>query len=188
MRTVLLLVPLLCLPACFGGSTPPSHFYALTPLGQRLDAAPSPLVVAVGPVVLPSSLDRPQIVTRVDGNELHVEELHRWIEPLDEGLARVIGENLVRCLEARDVVVGSRSSTDVDRRVAVTVLAFDAQFGYQCELTARWVIYDGAGAALVTRRSTHRARADAGYTLLVEAMSEAVAALSAEIAQALVES
>jgi uncharacterized lipoprotein YmbA len=48
------------------------------------------IVVGIRPVGIPAYLDRPQLVTRLDGNELRVEEFSQWAEPLIDSISRVI--------------------------------------------------------------------------------------------------
>ena len=51
-------------------------------------------LIGVGPIEIPSYLDRPQIITRMRLHELMLNEHALWAEPLDKALARVIALNL----------------------------------------------------------------------------------------------
>ena len=95
----------LLLVACstvFGGclgSTAPSRFYLLTPVeGAAVEAAAavdsSKSTVFLAAVELPKYLSDPQIVTRIDGNELDFAEFDRWAEPLRDNFVRVLANNL----------------------------------------------------------------------------------------------
>jgi len=49
-------------------------------------------VLALGPVRLPEYLDRPQIATRSEGNEVRLHETERWAGSLQEDVSRVMVE------------------------------------------------------------------------------------------------
>src|SRR5215469_13713195 len=51
-------------------------------------------VVGVGPVALPTYLDRRSIVMREADSEVRLSSAHQWAEPLKDGVARVVAENL----------------------------------------------------------------------------------------------
>src|SRR5688572_6149535 len=70
----------------------PTSFYTLGTMTEPAEA-PRPkegLVVGLGPVTLPPYLDRPDIVTREGENQMRLAELHRWVEPLDSLLTRIM--------------------------------------------------------------------------------------------------
>jgi uncharacterized protein len=79
------------------GSAPSSRFYTLS-AGAAPAATPSSLSVAVGPVSIPAVVDRPQIVVTTGPNQVRLEEFNRWASPLQNGIARVVAENLVAML------------------------------------------------------------------------------------------
>jgi uncharacterized lipoprotein YmbA len=74
----------------------PTRFYLLTtaappPTGT---AAPARWRVALRPVFVPSYLRTLSMVIRTDAHELRFSELHRWAEPLEQGIGRVLGQTL----------------------------------------------------------------------------------------------
>src|SRR5262249_45023810 len=66
-----------------------SRAMASTP---RSSMAASTVSIGVGPVIMPSYLDRTQIVTRTAADQLDLANFHRWAEPLQEGIVRVLAE------------------------------------------------------------------------------------------------
>ena len=80
-----------------GCSSPPAKFYTLS-----ADAPPasmtSKLTIVVGPVAVPSVIDRPQIVVTSGANQVSVDEYSRWASPVQDNIARVVAENLVALL------------------------------------------------------------------------------------------
>ena len=99
---------LLCmiLAGCFGTSRPIEYF-TLTPLpapGGLADGGTA-TVVAVLPVAIPASIDRPQIVTRTAENQLSLSEYNRWGGSLKEDIGRTLVQNLNVLLKGRPVSV-----------------------------------------------------------------------------------
>ena len=65
--------------------------YRLDALSAKISPAPPPdptLALAVFPVDVAGYLDRPQMVTVVQGGQVNLDEYHRWAEPLESGFSR----------------------------------------------------------------------------------------------------
>ncbi|MHC4918433.1 MAG: PqiC family protein, partial [Planctomycetota bacterium] len=96
VRSLLLYAALpLVVAAC---RSEPANFYLLTPVhhpsnGSDTQTAAGPWV-GIGPITLPQYLDRPQIVIRAAAGAVTLGEFDQWAESLQDGLSRVIGENL----------------------------------------------------------------------------------------------
>jgi hypothetical protein len=178
---VLLTAAALTLAAC--SRSPAPRFYVLTALEPSAEeTGAADLAVGVGPVTLAPHLDRPQLVTR-DGNELRLGDFDRWGEPLREGIARVLAENLARLLGSDRIwTYPWRPAAPVDVQVTVEVTRCDAEGG-EAVLAARWAVFDG-GEMRLARRSSFR-RPASGYPAAAAALSEALAELSGEIAAAI---
>lgn len=177
------------LTAC--GTSEESRLYLLSSIaGSQSDVArriEGPTVL-VAPVDLPKHLDRPQIVTFASRHRLDAAEFDRWAEPLADNFARVVAENLGALLpEYRVYLQPPRPSSAMDHQVTIDVVQFGVTPGRSVALTALWSIAAGdARAVPVVQRFTHRAGvAGLGVEADVAAMSEAVAALSRDIAAAL---
>ena len=155
----------------------PTRFFLLA--AEAGDGAPARGAFVLRPVELPAYLRQPALVVRRGGNEVTFREAARWGEPLEQGVARVLGENLRR-LGLAPAVRGAEAdaATLVVRvRAAEGTAAGGVEFRAAWELTAR-------GAAPVT--GEFRAvgpgwdgRDEAG---LASGLSAAVAGLAAEIA------
>ena len=67
-------------------NTPLPDYYVLTPESGIDGSFPKlpDLAVGVGPITIPETVNRPNIVTPKDSNQLEVAEYHRWSEPLRE--------------------------------------------------------------------------------------------------------
>ncbi len=190
-----LLVTLLCplllaLAGC--GRTETARFYTLHALTdarpERLaSASGEDIAVGLGPVQLPAYLDRPQIVTRKNPNEVGFAEFHRWAGPLAADVSRILAENLSLLLDTNDVALYPwRSTTPIDYRIEIDILRMDGRPGDRITLHSRWAIFSSdRGREWAARTSTLSEPVNGnGYEALVAAQSRALAALSREIAEA----
>ena len=152
IRVSLIAVALLALAGC--GSTRPSNFYQLDePAATRLSGLERGVAVGVGPVNLPPYLDRPQIVIRGTGHKLELSEFHRWVEPLNESISRVIIVNLSNMLESTRVYkIPRRNKTiPLEFRIEIDFARLDGMPGGNALLVARWTLYGQEETALVTK-------------------------------------
>lgn len=192
-RGAVLLVPVVLgwLTGC--GATAASRFYMLSSTAGDLarDAAPRiapDAVVALQVVDIPDYLDRPQIVSRLSPNRLHMAEYDRWAEPLDENVTAVIARNL-RVLLGTDRVLVTPRIEDIPAEygVRIDIVQLDGKPGESATLEARWDVVAGPERRLLTLKRTALAEPGLGstYESLAEAESRLLAKLSEEIAQAI---
>jgi uncharacterized lipoprotein YmbA len=167
----------------------PVDFYTLSPAVSGAQEPPAAncrdVVIGIGPVVWPSYLDRPQIVTRLSPNRVIFDEFHRWAGPLEEDFQRVLADNLSKRLQTDYVIkYPGKLGNKLRYRVQMQIDQFDGQPGDAVTLKAAWSVIDeksSAGAAL--RESSIRTpMAGEGYEAMVVAASAAVAELSRQIA------
>jgi uncharacterized lipoprotein YmbA len=176
-----------------GGGSHPTTFYLLSSLASgppSADAARPAVSVGVGPLSLPAHLNRPQIVTRADGNRLELAEFDNWGEPLRANLGRVLAENLAALLGTDRVwTYPWPRSAAIDYRIRVDVERFAAGPDPNVHLRCRWTLADPAGRPLQTRLSQIDVPVASltDYPAIVEAMSRGVEALAREMAVAVVE-
>ncbi len=183
---------LLLLAAASGcGRSPAVNFYTLAAMApEAASTAAASHSVAVGPVTLPELVDRPQLVIRVAASRVDILETHRWAEPLKNEIPRVLAENLARLLRpARVSTYGQSASRDAEYRVLVDIQRFESVPGDGVTIEALWSVRRTAvGAVPGKGRSIVREPAvGTGYEALVAAHGRALAAISRDIAQALLE-
>ena len=171
-----------------GCSTPPpSRFYTLAATATAT-ATPSPstLVIAVGPVTIPSIVDRPEFVVSTGPNEVRLDDFNRWAAPVQDGLSRAISENLVAILGTPRVVRYPQTlAEEPDYRVAVEVRTFESAPGTSATLDAVWTVRRMKDGKTQTGRTSARETvAESGYEALAAAHSRAAARLSQDIARA----
>jgi hypothetical protein len=165
----------------------PSRFFVLTALatadgaGGRLDG----VTIGVGPVILPAYLQRPQIATRVGPNQVAYDEYTRWAQPLENGMSRVLVQNLALLLDPAQVGpfpwLGPPAPTYA---VEVEIRQFEENTTATAQLTARWTIRDGTTKALLVTRETNASEPCGGGdpAAAVAALSRTLATLSRDIA------
>jgi uncharacterized lipoprotein YmbA len=165
-------------------ASPPSRFYTLS-AGAAPATTTSNLSVVVGPVSVPAVVDRPEIVVSTGPNQVRLEEFNRWAAPLQNGIARVVAENLVAMLGTPRVTLSSQSSADADYRAAIEVQGFDSAPGEAATLDAVWTVRRTRDGKAETGRTTAREMVQGnGYDALAAAHSRALARLSRDIAGA----
>lgn len=189
--TSLLGLFIVILVAGCGGKSIPVEFYTLNSLRDTMqtanpaDAAQN-IAIGIGPVEIPKILDRPQIVTRTGPNTLKVDEFHRWAGPLQEGIARVMAENISLLLSTDEVFVYPwESGFKPLYRIALDIRYFEGQLGKNVVLEVVWQVFEGDNQKIrVVKTSVIKETLSAAdYETLVAAKSQTIAQLSREIAQ-----
>jgi uncharacterized lipoprotein YmbA len=176
--------------------TPEARFFALRSQVQAPDAAETPAraaLVGILPVVLPGHLERPQVVVWTGPGELRIDEFVRWAEPLDAGIDRVLAESLAILLPGHRVLRSPwPSSTPLRCRARLELTTFGPQPEGQVELTGRWALLPDRSERPVVSRAVSLRRgpvpggpAPPEPVAAVEAMSQLLAELSAQIADAI---
>ena len=187
LRIVFAALPVVVGLAVGCSTPPPSRFYTLAATATSTSAPqPSTLVIAVGPVTVPSVVDRPEFVVSTGPNEVRLDDFNRWASPLQDGLSRAIAENLVAILGTPRVVRFPQTlATEPDYRVAVEVRTFESTPGKSTALDAVWTVRRAKdGKTSTGRTSAREAVSESGYDALAAAHSRAVARLSEDIANA----
>lgn len=174
-------------------SSHPSRFYLLHPLADPETAGQKPpahssLTLGIGPVLVPKYLDRPQISVRISDNEIYLSEFHRWAEPLENNMTRVIAENLSILLGTDHIEIFPwKSSSPIDYQVRIMIAQFDGNFGAQAVLKARWTVFaKREESPVIDKMTTITEQVESkNYEALVKAQNSALDQLSREIAAAI---
>ena len=172
------------------GTSPGAKFYTLTPVIQQKQetsggTAVAAQPVAIGPVEIPEYLDRPEIVTRADQNQLVLSELNLWGGILKADVNRVLIENISSFLASDGIQVVTWKIGIADaQRVPVQIVRFDGVPSDNIILKARWTVIgkDGKTFELVRESNISVPVRGESYNSVVAAMSDALGELSKEIA------
>ncbi len=179
------------LSACI--NTPLPDYYVLTPEPATSTAAVSTgisrdIALGIGPVTIPQTINRPNIVTPLDSNQLDVAEYHRWSEPLVDNISRVVITNLADRTGLNKLYAYPWLGNRVDYQIRIDVLQMTGRPEEQVRLQVRWQILSGNKPAelLATRLSDYRQPiGEEGYSAMVSAYSLLIAQLSNDIAATL---
>ncbi|BBL72303.1 hypothetical protein MoryE10_29090 [Methylogaea oryzae] len=168
------------------GRNPPTHYYLLQALAARDAVVASVPVLGVGPVTLRRYLNRDAIVTGAGGGELLLADFEHWAEPLQDNVAQVLADNLGRLAGASQVLAYPWPHTrPVDVQVEVDIGQFHAEADGTVVLQARWSLYRGDVLLRAGRSDIRLPGASGDYRVIATRQSEALAAMSREIAAAL---
>jgi uncharacterized protein len=170
-----------------GCASDPTRFYTLTAVAVP-GSSTAKLSVLVGPISMPATVDRPQIVVTTGTNRVTLDDFNRWASPLPENLATVVAENLAAILGTQRVALYLNTpSGEADYRVRVDVRTFESLPGKSATLEALWTVRRSKDGKTETGRTSAREESlqDASYDALAAAHSRAAARLSQDIAGAI---
>ena len=168
-------------------TSPPARYYTLAPLQPPAVKAVSvpTFTVAVGPVIIPDLLQRPQIATRTNDQQISFSDFHRWAGALADETKRVLVVNLNGLLAGMRAAVSTDDmAIDPDFRVVVNMNRFDGLPGSSVWLNAVWTIKEQKGkmAIAVNQSVIEEQVSGLEYLDLVSAQSRAIGHLSRAIA------
>jgi uncharacterized protein len=184
IRTLQMLSLALIATAC--GTTAPSHFYTLDSTAAPEGAPAADYAVAVGPVSIPSAVDRPQFVVQVGPNRVVIDEFNRWAAPLNDGIARAVAGDLAVLLGTPRVALTPLANFDPAYRVTLDVQRFESTLGKSVLVEVVWAVHPTAGGATRSGRTVAQEPVQgSGYEALAAAHSRALAQVSRDIAAAI---
>lgn len=175
------------LTAC---SSSPSRFYTLSSMAKPSTAPAADYAVGVGPVSVPAQVDRQPFTVQVAPNRLEIDEFNRWAAPLNEGIARVVAEDLAVLLGSPHVATLPLVNFDPAYRVSIDIQRFDslrnpAKGNEGVLVDALWVVRKGGTPAISGRTVVREPTQGDGFDALAAAHSRALAKVSADIAGAI---
>jgi uncharacterized protein len=171
------------LAAC---SSPPSKYYVLSAQPDPVRPVPAGFArttVAIGAIMLPGALDRPQIARRIGPNQIDYAEYDRWAGPLDEMIRRVLAADLRSRLPKGAVLIDSDSLASADLTIAIDIRSFDADKSGGVTLNASWEILnkDTKVVGIPSDAIIVESPAGSDTAAVAATMSRAVAALAGNI-------
>ena len=190
---VILMFSLSILGGCLPKPSAPTKLYILSPLARpgvemHNEADTIFMTIGVGPVHLPEYLDRPEIVTRINPNEIKLAELDIWAEPLQVNFTRVLVENISKQLSTEPVAVFPwRASPEIDFQIDIEVVRLDGDIAGKAFLIAQWSILKSSNKSILFSKKSQYTESvgGTGYSALVAAQSRMIGAFSYDIAEAI---
>ena len=188
MKRFLLAASLAIVAGC--GTPAKLNYYTLSSQGPAapvaVPAAARPISIYVGPVTIPETVDRPQMVFRVDANQVEFADLERWAEPLKAAIPRLVAETLTRELFPGTVMTSRQSATlDFDYRVAIDVQRFDFSAADGSSIDVLWTIRSAKGAPRTGRSEARVATGSRDAQSMAMAHSLALEKVARDIAAAI---
>jgi len=172
--------------ASIGCASASAKFYTLDSTATSDGAPAVRRAIAVGPVALPPSVDRPQIVVQVAPNQVRVDEFHRWAGPLDDAVARAVAGDLAVLLGTADVAAAPVSGFAPTHRVTIDVQRFESVPGDRVVVEALWAVRPAAGGNVRSGRTVAQENVtEKSFDAIAAAHSRALATVSADIAHAI---
>lgn len=169
-----------------GARSPDPAYHVLTP---RAEAASHALkgTIGVGPVRVAPFLLNQRIVVHGGGSQLQQRDSDRWAEPLDNGIQRVVLQNLSTLTGAKMRNFPWRQRGTPHYAVRLDVLDLDRLPNGDAELEVIWMVEDmraGRLARSLRERFTVPTQGR-GADALTEAYSQLLLQLSGRVARAL---
>lgn len=132
----------LCLVGC--SSPQPLTYYQFSARLAPIPRQSSHFSLTVGPVTLPSSIDRPQLVLSTGHNTVEVLKQSLWAAPLSQLIAQTIADNLARALGLEYIYATPQlGSLHTDYTLLIVIHQLAARPGYGVALDASWAIMQG---------------------------------------------
>ena len=188
MKQWLSLWMVVILSAC--SSTPTQYHTLSTPSGNAQAVVMTKPIksVGVGPITLPTLLDREGMVIRKDATTLEISDTHLWGGQLEDEFLRTLAQQLQSRLPATRVqTVPWELSQTPQYQVVVKLDQFDGTPGGQAWLRGVWQLQAGSDGKILDGEpvTLTRQTPETGVTGLVKAQSGLLADLANQIAQGL---
>lgn len=180
---------LLAVAAC--GSSAPTRFYLLSPAAPVAVPTASGPIVHVDPASVAPYLDRAQLVTRVEPDQVAFADTRTWAEPLSGMVTRYVVDALGdRFGPGRVMETPSGGEPVAAFRLTLAVLRFDGDQAGSMVVDIRWTLLTGrdgrfvaTGRERVTEAATDPAAWDARVAALGRALGRFADRLGAAVAQ-----
>lgn len=175
-------------------SVPPEQFYTLTGGVDAVEVAggasatdiatipaTAPMYVEIGPVSVPSQVNRIQLVVQT-GSGVDILEQQRWAGPLSGEIGQALSLGVTNRLGAIDVYHTPYPEKAAVYRVSTSVQRFESAPGQYALIDAVWSIRQLSSGTALTCRTVARTSVGPGYGALVAGHRKAVAQVASGIA------
>ena len=176
------------LSAC--ASTPPTSFYVLEAISQPAvsQSGTKKMLIGIGPLTLPTVLERRQIVTRKANNSIELAEFHQWAAPLRDSILAVLSQNLAA--QQPNALVKAypwAAYGEMDYRVIIDISRFDSEPGKVATLEAGWAIMTEKNHTIIHNGQTRLQQPlpDSSYDSVVVALNQLLNKFSQQLVLAL---
>ncbi len=184
LKTPLFAISLtLLLSGCIGSRSSAPDYHLLTARAASAPAATMNASIGVGPVHVAQFLNRTQIVTHGGGVTLQLNDSQRWGEPLEQGIQRVLLQNIAAQTGAETRNFPWRQNVTPDYAVRIDIIDLDKLNDGSVLLDVSWVLEDLKNPRVITTQHEQlRTATGAGNSAAAEAYSDLLAQLAQHIA------
>ena len=164
------------------------RFFVLTPTSDSMNGHRAGTTVFVRRVEVPAYLLRLSLVTMRGGSEADYAQTARWAEPLDQGVARAVAQNLNRRSGITAFGFSPGAPPGLHRYdVQIRLERFEGTDSGDVVLAAHWQLLAADGSSVASRRTEIRRSGwvPGDYPGLVKLLSDAIAEMSSQIARAI---
>jgi uncharacterized lipoprotein YmbA len=166
------------------GTSPPTHFFTLTPVAPAgHSAAAPPFAVQVNAVHIPAVLDRNEMVRQTGSNTLSISDQARWGAPLGEMARNVLAQDLANRLPQGTVIFPQAPAPQSAAHLVVTIAKFGEDAEGKVVLVASWALIRGNPPTTIVQRDVNLTGTAAGSDPASQAagMSDLLAKLADQI-------
>ncbi|MEO6970635.1 MAG: PqiC family protein [Chthoniobacterales bacterium] len=169
------------------GGTGANYYRLNAAAAAPTGGANSGLSVAIGPVSLPSYIDRAEIVFASGPNEFQIPIDALWTGSLRDNISRTVATDLGQVLGSREVRAGLDPGFKPRYRVALDIRQFHGISGQEAVLDLNWRIQSGASGETISRHAGNFREPiiGDGYAALVAAESRLLEQCAAAMARSL---
>lgn len=152
---VLSIASLFILFACGGGGTS-IRYYVVDAVESISPVADDPnLVVEIMDVHIPQYMERFNIVSRGDENQIFFSDNNQWGDNFRKNLLRTMAQNLSDLLGTNDIGTPiNRTLSKADYRLQIHIEQFERDYNGYVKLVARWQILDNQEQRAVSTHNT----------------------------------
>ncbi|MFV2057865.1 MAG: membrane integrity-associated transporter subunit PqiC [Thiohalomonadales bacterium] len=173
---------------CIGGVSSPTQFYSLDSdyyiKGLTEQKPANRISIGLGPISLPDSLNRPQIVTREYKYKINIAEFNRWAGDLKDNMKKLLLGNLMQGLQTNQVSQYPwPNHATPDYQLRIDILDFVGFLGEKVEFKGTWTLIssDRNKDVQIYSFSFTEKLANDSYETLVASMSKLVVLLAQQI-------
>jgi uncharacterized lipoprotein YmbA len=145
-------------------------------------------LIGLGPLSLPTLVDRKQMVTRDENNAIQMAEFHQWAAPLNDNVLSVLRKN-VAALQPNAIVRAYPWSVygEMDYRVIIDISRFDSQLGKSANFEANWAIMEEKNHVIISNGQINIQQPlhDTNYASVVQAQNKLLSEFSQQLSAAL---
>ena len=139
------------------GGNDGERYFSLTPLNESYTgkALADQLILGIGPVEIPRSLNRPQLIYRKNNNEILFSERNQWAGSLREEIQKVLVDRIIDTSgSSRIMHYPWLHDLKPEYEVRIRIERLDGILGEEVVLEAHWDLLTSRGKELLASRES----------------------------------